>query len=187
MLAQFVPTLLGALYTSDATPVPGLQAIGGPNGPSLITPGGGLTTATGASLTAWLGVPLSAADLATFASAERMPTSLRLWRTGSGSTASNFVRPTYRLYIVAPATFAPTTSPNSSAGTYDPATPILTPISNAVTDSPTWGALHEITLTLNTAPLPGATYQRGQIMIYVTLPSSDGGAGLQIFGGGFLG
>lgn len=187
MLAQFVPQLLGALFTSDVTPVPGLQAIGGPNGPSLITPGGGLTTMTGAALTAWLGVPLSSAELATFATAARMPATMRLWRTGSGSTASNFVRPTYRLYIVAPATFAPTTGPNSDAGSYDPSTPILTPISNAVTDSPTWGALHEIVLTLNIAAFPAATYQRGQIMIYVTLPSSDGGAGLQIFGGGFSG
>ena len=72
---------------------------------------------------------------------------------------------------------------NYQGGTYDPTTPVLIALSNPITDAATWGSLETITVPLLNVLPAGATYQRGQVLLKVVLPSSNSpGAGIEIWG-----
>jgi hypothetical protein len=183
VLNQQFSLLVATSYTQAGDPA--VRAESFANGPIVQAPTP-FATATDPSMSAWFGfLPNSCTD-ETFASSMQCPVSLRLWRTGTGN-ATGLVRPTYRIGVYAPATYTPDVAPNGAGGAYDPTTSVITWLSSPITDSGTWLGMAEQTLTLGPQVIDPATYQRGQVLIYVTMPHSTSGAGIQIFGYGFRG
>ncbi len=187
MRNQCLPIILGTGYTNDSPPVPALAAIADIDGCRLSTAalsGGGLTTATGSGLYAWLLLPHADED---FAVAANCPTSLRLWRVGFGSTGAGFANASYRLGIARPATYTPNTGTNGPTGTFDltaPGTFDVDWLSPETADAGPWAANTEqvLTLTHNGSLIP--TYNRGQVVMRVKLPSADLACSLTIHGVG---
>ena len=187
-LGQFLPTILGCSLTAAGKPALHAGSSTSPGGPVLYMPTS-LVTGTDDGLDCWLAIPPYVATDETFATTARRPTSLRIFRTGQGNP-TGLVLPTYRLGIIAPALYTPNVAPNGATGSYGSwgtLTPQITWISALVADSGTYIASTEQVLPLANASLPSATYQRGQVVLHVTLPTSTAGAGLQIWGCGFRG
>lgn len=187
-LAQSFPIILGTGYTSDAPPVPALVSVADVNGLRLSTgfvSPSGLTTSTGSGLYAWLLLPHADEN---FASTARCPTSLRLWRTG-GTSTTGFVLPSYRVGVARPATYTPNTGLNGPTGTYSFGTPGTFSVdwlsTETADNNTTYSALAEQVIALTPAGALVPTYNRGQVVIRVKLPSSNAGTIFTIWGVGF--
>lgn len=182
MLHQSFPLLLATSYTQAGGPAVRAESFAG--GPMVQAPTP-FVTGTDDAMSAWFGFLPNVCTDADFSSVARLPVSLRFWRTGVDG-GSGLVRPTYRVGIYAPATYTPDVSPNGAGGTYDASAPVISWVSNTKTDSGTWAANTEQDIVLQVQNMAPATFQRGQVMIYVTMPhAASGGAGIQIWGYGF--